>query len=138
MSAKKATRNTQDNAAHGGCSGVTCSPSYYTFRNRDGQTFQLRGDLTMEDLVRMGYGDIRLVQPETPLKPREWRCDQPPNPISFTVLHEVNGEWRCWAVFKTRAGAERCAAKVTTRRTKILQENTKDHLREASGGSDCS
>ena len=25
MSAKKATKNTQDNAAHGGCSGVTCS-----------------------------------------------------------------------------------------------------------------
>jgi len=55
-------------------------PSYYTFRNRDDQTFQLRGDLTMEDLVRMGYGDIRLVHPETPLKPHEWRCDPPPNP----------------------------------------------------------
>lgn len=53
---------------------TACSPSYYTFRNRDGQTFQLRGDLTMEDLVRMGYGDIRLVQPETPLNPHEWRC----------------------------------------------------------------
>jgi hypothetical protein len=102
---------------------AACSRSYYTFRNRDGQTIQLRGDLTMEDLVRMGYSDIRLVQPETPLKPHEWRCDPPPNPISFTVLHEVNGEWRCWAVFKTRAGAERCAAKVTTRRTRILQEN---------------
>lgn len=101
---------------------ANCSPSYYTFRNREGQTFQLRGDLTMEDLVRMGYSDIRLVQPETPLKPHEWRCDPPPNPISYTVLHEVNGEWRCWAVFKTRAGAERCAAKVTTRRTKILSE----------------
>jgi hypothetical protein len=61
------------------------SPSYYTFRNRDEQTFQLRGDLTMEDLVRMGYGDIRLVHPETPLKPHEWRCDPPPNPISYTV-----------------------------------------------------
>jgi hypothetical protein len=36
---------------------------------------QLRGDLTMEDLIRMGYTDIRLVQPETPLKPHEWRAD---------------------------------------------------------------
>lgn len=54
---------------------ATCSPSYYTFRNRDGQTFQLRGDLTMEDLIRMGYSDIRLVQPETQIKPHEWRCD---------------------------------------------------------------
>lgn len=30
MSAKKATKNTQNNAAHGGCSGVTCSPSSET------------------------------------------------------------------------------------------------------------
>lgn len=37
-----------------------CSPSYYTFRNRDGQAIQLRGDLTMEDLVRMGYSDLQL------------------------------------------------------------------------------
>jgi hypothetical protein len=48
-----------------------CSPSYYTFRNRDGQTIQLRGDLTMEDLIRMGYTDIRLVKPEKPLAPHE-------------------------------------------------------------------
>jgi hypothetical protein len=27
----------------------------------------------MEDLVRMGYGDIRLVQPETPLKPQRMK-----------------------------------------------------------------
>ena len=51
------------------------SPSYYTFRNMDGQTIQLRGDLTVEDLVRIGYRDIRLVHPETPLKPHEWRAD---------------------------------------------------------------
>jgi hypothetical protein len=79
-----------------GSGAAPCSPSYYTFRNRDGQTVQLRGDLTMEDLIRMGYTDIRLVQPEKPLAPHEWRAD----PIS--------------------------------------SENTKDHLREASGGSDCS
>jgi hypothetical protein len=58
-----------------GLDETTCSPSYYTFRNKDGQTIQLRGDLTMEELVRMGYDDIRLVQPETPLRPNEWRVD---------------------------------------------------------------
>lgn len=54
---------------------TACSPSYFTFRNRDGQTIQLRGDLTMEDLIRMGYTDIRLVQPGKPLAPHEWRAD---------------------------------------------------------------
>lgn len=54
---------------------TACSPSYFTFRNKDGQTIQLRGDLTMEDLIRMGYTDIRLVQPEKPLAPHEWRAD---------------------------------------------------------------
>ena len=54
------------------------SVAYYTFRNRDGQTFQLRGDLTMEDLVRMGYTDIRLVSPETPIPPHTWRADSIP------------------------------------------------------------
>jgi hypothetical protein len=42
MSAKKATKNTQDNAAHGGCSGVTCSASslprwrFHKIRNTNG------------------------------------------------------------------------------------------------------
>ena len=63
---------------YGGSRPASCSPSYYTFRNRDGQTIQLRGDLTMEDLVRMGYTDIRLAKPETPLKPNEWRADSIP------------------------------------------------------------
>ena len=67
-----------NSTAIAGSSRTTCSPSYYTFRNKDGQTIQLRGDLTMEDLVRMGYRDIRLVQPETPLKPHEWRADSSP------------------------------------------------------------
>ena len=58
---------------------TACSPSYFTFRNKDWQTIQLRGDLTMEDLIRMGYTDIRLVQPEKPLAPHEWRAD----PISL-------------------------------------------------------
>lgn len=62
---------------------AACSPSYYTFRNREGQTFQLRGEVTLEDLLRMGCGDIRLVKPETPLKPHHWRCDHyiPPPPV---------------------------------------------------------
>ena len=41
----------------------------------------------------------------------------------FTVIHEVNGKWRVWANFKTLCGAERCAAKVTTRPVKILFPN---------------
>ena len=73
-----------NSTAIAGSSRTTCSPSYYTFRNKDGQTIQLRGDLTMEDLVRMGYRDIRLVQPETPLKPHEWRAD--PSPENAPVL----------------------------------------------------
>lgn len=55
--------------------GTPCSPSYFTFRNKDGQTIQLRGDLTMEDLIRMRYTDIRLTKPEKPLAPHEWRAD---------------------------------------------------------------
>ena len=47
--------------------------TYYTFRNREGQTIQLRGDLTMEDLIRMGWGDFRLVAPDAPLPPHVWR-----------------------------------------------------------------
>jgi hypothetical protein len=84
--------------AIGGRSSAPCSPSYYTFRNRDGQTFQLRGDLTMEDLVRMGYGDIRLVQPETPLKPHEWRADTK-NECLHNAGHKLNGVgmWICLA-----------------------------------------
>jgi hypothetical protein len=63
---------------------TACSPSYFTFRNKDGQTIQLRGDLTMEDLIRMGYPDIRLVQPEKPLAPHEWRAD----PISLENVQD--------------------------------------------------
>ena len=67
--------------ALGPSDATACSPSYYTFRNREGQTIQLRGDLTMEDLVRMGYTDIRLAKPETPLKPNEWRADSIPENV---------------------------------------------------------
>ena len=75
---------------------ATGSPSYYTFRTRDGQTIQLRGDLTMEDLVRMGFTDIRLAKPETPLKPHEWRADTKAECL-HNAGHELNGVgmWIC-------------------------------------------
>lgn len=50
-------------------------PTYYTLRNKDGAEIQLRGDLTIEDMLRMGWTDFRLVDPNTPLKENEWRAD---------------------------------------------------------------
>jgi hypothetical protein len=41
----------------------------------------------------------------------------------FTVMHQVKGQWRVWANFKTLRGAEKCAEKVTTRPVKILLPN---------------
>ena len=67
--------SSSDNADCCAKSAKNARQTHYTFRNRDGQTIQLRGDLTMEDLIRMGYTDIRLVQPEKPLAPHEWRAD---------------------------------------------------------------
>ena len=52
-------------------------PTYYTLRNKDGAEIQLRGDLTIEDMVRMGWTDFRLVEPNAPLKENEWRADPP-------------------------------------------------------------
>ena len=48
--------------------------NHHTFTDKHGSTMQLRGDLTIEDLVRMGFNDIHLVHPDTPLKENEWRC----------------------------------------------------------------
>lgn len=67
--------SSSDNAACRAKSAKNARQTHYAFRNRDGATFELRGDLTMEDLIRMGYTDIRMVRPETPLKPHEWRAD---------------------------------------------------------------
>lgn len=53
--------------------------TYYNFSDMNGNTIELRGDLTMEDLVRMGYTEIRLVPPDKPLEPHQWRCDSLPN-----------------------------------------------------------
>ena len=74
-----------DNAACCAKSAKNARQTHYTFRNSEGQTIQLRGDLTMEDLVRMGYTDIRLVMPETPIKPHEWRAESLLNETSPSV-----------------------------------------------------
>lgn len=47
---------------------------YYTFNNREGQKVELRGDLTIEDMVRMGWSDFRIVRPDTPIGENQWRC----------------------------------------------------------------
>ena len=48
-------------------------PFYHTFHDKHGNAIELRGDLTLEDLIRMGYTDFNLVRPETPMKENEWR-----------------------------------------------------------------
>lgn len=48
---------------------------HYTFRDRYDRKMELRGDLTMDDLIRVGYQDIGLVEPEKPLGLHEWRCE---------------------------------------------------------------
>ena len=40
---------------------------YIPFEDCAGRRFELRADLTMEDLVRMGLGDMRFVLREEPL-----------------------------------------------------------------------
>jgi hypothetical protein len=51
------------------------SVRYYTFTNSRGEKVQLRGDLTMEDLIRMGWTDFGLVKPDAPLPPHVYRHD---------------------------------------------------------------
>jgi hypothetical protein len=95
-----------------------------TPRNVDGKTYRQNHDAIFRKTLRevcqlcsdcdcMGGSDFDSHD----------ECNPPPEPIRYTVLHDVDGEWRCWAGFKTLAGAERCAAKVTTRLTKIITEN---------------
>jgi hypothetical protein len=67
--------------------------TYYTFKNREGQTIQLRGDLTMEDLVRMGYQEIRLVDPDKPLKPHEWRAEPKERAEMHREVEEYSGKY---------------------------------------------
>ena len=43
----------------------------------------------MEDLIRMGYTDIRLAQPEKPLAPHEWRADPLHNARAMTPAPET-------------------------------------------------
>lgn len=49
--------------------------TYHTFKNNEGDEIQLRGDLTIEDLTRMGWSDFRLVKPDEPMKGGDWRCE---------------------------------------------------------------
>lgn len=63
----------KEHSAYEDCEAV----SRYTFRNRDGQAMRLRGDLTLEDLVRMGFSNFRLVNPSDPIPPGAWRSDLP-------------------------------------------------------------
>lgn len=53
----------------------TESPTYYRFTDRDGRQIEIRGDLTMEDMVRMGWSNFRLVKPGSPMAPGDWRCE---------------------------------------------------------------
>ena len=40
----------------------------YDFINRKGETITVKGSATIEDLLKVGVTDIRLVPPGTPLK----------------------------------------------------------------------
>lgn len=42
------------------------------FKNKKGRTLKLNAKLTIEDLVRMGMDNIRIVPKNTPLKDGEW------------------------------------------------------------------
>jgi hypothetical protein len=53
---------------------------YYTFTNNQGNKVELRGDLTIEDLIRMGWTDFGLVNPETPLPDHVYRQTNEPKP----------------------------------------------------------
>jgi hypothetical protein len=53
---------------------------YYTFKNKDGESIELRGDLSIEDLLRMGWTDFRIVPPGQPLKEGQWVCDPKKQP----------------------------------------------------------
>ena len=52
----------------------------------------------------------------------------------YAVIHEVDGNWRVWEYYKTLRGAEREAAKITTRPVKIVsprqdQQSRNDYAR---------
>ena len=47
--------------------------TYYSFKNKDNKKIQLRGDLTIGDLLRMGFSNIGLVAKNAPYKKGEFR-----------------------------------------------------------------
>jgi len=47
---------------------------WYRFVNRDGKEIYLRGDMTIEDMVRAGIDGPKFIEPGTPFEsPREYR-----------------------------------------------------------------
>jgi hypothetical protein len=45
----------------------------YPFRNKNGEVIHLRGDLTMEELIKMGFQDFGFAKPDDPILNNEWR-----------------------------------------------------------------
>ena len=48
--------------------------NYIKFEDRHGNTVELRGDLTLEDLRRMGWESVSLVAPEKGIPEGVWRA----------------------------------------------------------------
>ena len=61
--------------------------NYHTFTNSEGQTIELHSDLTMEDMIRMGWTEIRLMLPDEPLAPHEWGCEAKEQGGKLTQTH---------------------------------------------------
>jgi len=57
---------------------MTMKTKLYTFRNREGQTIQVKGSATIEDLVRAGVKRIGLAKPDDPMESDKWRCKDKP------------------------------------------------------------
>lgn len=47
----------------------------YKFVNKDGKEIVLNGSFSFEDLVKMGFNSIRLVDPKIPISKNEFRCE---------------------------------------------------------------
>lgn len=47
----------------------------YEFVNMHGQKIHLPRDMTMEQMLVIGYTDFRFFKPDAELAPGEWRCE---------------------------------------------------------------
>lgn len=47
----------------------------YTFVNKEGKEIIFNSSHSFEDLIKMGFSDIKFVVPGTPLAENEFRCD---------------------------------------------------------------